>query len=527
MKFSYRCGNQPLPGYSVKRGIGYGAFGEVYFAVTDGGKEVALKWIRGNADIELRGVQQCLNLKHSNLLHLYDLRKDDQGNHWLVMEHVSGDPLSQILSRNPKGVAVELAVEWFNGLANAVHYLHENGIVHRDLKPANIFLENGIIKVGDYGLCKTIGSQKGGMTQNVGTCYYMAPEIASGNYSREIDVYAAGVILYEMLTGKVPFEGESMQEVLMKHLIAVPDLRNIPTDLAPIVQQALAKNPAERFSNVADMNRRLASVMRARTEAKESRVTALPVKPIPMVTLAANPTPALSGNWRHLIADIGTAVLGSTLGAGLLAVAWALFVLQADWNRFAFLGFLTVFCAWAVVLPTKLLGHLEVVDTWGRRLSMLAAGALVGLLAVWLLGYHIPLPGSEFVELPNALLPWHSDELDRAAASRWGFPENRSMPVLGCFLGYFSLLFFLYPWTNVTDRYRPHRFSIFPLLTLAFWAFMLTFLLPSAEHRHLAMVAVLGAGILSQLVSPWQERVKVAGKKLRWASRERARGVAV
>src|SRR5581483_3050887 len=176
MRFTYQCGQQPLTGYSIKRGIGWGGFGEVYFAISDGGKEVALKWIRNNLDIELRGVQQCLNLKHPNLLHLYDLRTDAAGSHWLVMEYVAGEPLSAILARHPDGVAPELAREWFQGLANAIHYLHEHGIVHRDLKPANIFLENGLVKVGDYGLCKFIAeSQHAGMTREIGTVHYMAP----------------------------------------------------------------------------------------------------------------------------------------------------------------------------------------------------------------------------------------------------------------------------------------------------------------------------------------------------------------
>src|SRR5947207_1001171 len=89
MKFTYRSGQQPLPAYTIKRGIGQGGFGEVYFAVTDGGKEVALKWIRSNLDIEMRGVQQCLNLKHPNLVHLYDVREDADRNTWLVMEYVA------------------------------------------------------------------------------------------------------------------------------------------------------------------------------------------------------------------------------------------------------------------------------------------------------------------------------------------------------------------------------------------------------------------------------------------------------
>src|SRR4051794_39162472 len=223
MKFSYSSGQRPLDGYTIKRGVGRGGFGEVFFALSDGGKEVALKRVSGNGEIELRGVAQCLNLKHPNLVSLYDLRTDGEGTRWVVMEYVAGEPLNVVLSRHPGGLPRELAREWFLGLARAVGYLHDHGIVHRDLKPANVFLENGVVKVGDYGLSKSIsGSQRTAQTQSIGTVHYMAPEISTGNYNKQIDTYAAGVILYEMLTGHVPFDGESAGEVLMKHLTRRP-----------------------------------------------------------------------------------------------------------------------------------------------------------------------------------------------------------------------------------------------------------------------------------------------------------------
>src|SRR3954465_1219725 len=86
MRFSYSSGQRPLDGFTLKRGIGRGGFGEVYLAVSDGGKEVALKLLRDNSEVELRGVAQCLNLKHPNLVNLYDLRTDGRGEHWVVME---------------------------------------------------------------------------------------------------------------------------------------------------------------------------------------------------------------------------------------------------------------------------------------------------------------------------------------------------------------------------------------------------------------------------------------------------------
>src|SRR5436309_4761073 len=255
MKFTYSSGQRVLDGYTLKRGIGRGGFGEVYYALSDGGKEVALKLVRGaNLDIELRGMAQCLNLKHPNLLTLYDLRNDPQGDHWVLMEYVAGEPLSAVLNRHPQGLAPELAQQWFLAMARAVSYLHDHGIVHRDLKPGNIFLENGLIKVGDYGLSKFISSsQRTAQTQSVGTVHYMAPEISTGNYNKQIDIYAAGIILYEMLTGRVPFEGESAGEILMKHLTTPPDLTKLPPVFIPIVGRALAKNPAQRYSTMAEM----------------------------------------------------------------------------------------------------------------------------------------------------------------------------------------------------------------------------------------------------------------------------------
>src|SRR5262249_43121060 len=114
-------------------------------------------------------------------------------------------------------------------------------------------------KVGDYGLSKLIGgSQAMAQTQSVGTVHYMAPEISTGNYNRSIDIYACGVILYEMLTGRVPFEGESAGEILMKHLTSMPDLSKVPTAFVPALDQALAKNPARRYRTITEMARDVA-----------------------------------------------------------------------------------------------------------------------------------------------------------------------------------------------------------------------------------------------------------------------------
>ena len=253
-RFVYSGGSKPLDGYTIKRGIGHGGFGEIYYAVSDAGKEVALKLIRRNLDVELRGIRHCLNLTHPNLLDLYDIRQDDNGDTWVIMSYVSGQSLEDAVDANPNGMPIEQVIAWFHGIGQGVAYLHDRGIVHRDLKPGNIFSEEGIVKVGDYGLSKFVScSRRSGQTESVGTVHYMAPEVANGRYGKEIDIYALGVILYEMLTGQVPFDGESVGEVLMKHLTAKPDVSALPEPYRSVVARAMEKDPQRRFRSVGEM----------------------------------------------------------------------------------------------------------------------------------------------------------------------------------------------------------------------------------------------------------------------------------
>jgi hypothetical protein len=260
MRFSYSSGSRPLQGYTIKRGIGVGGFGEVYFALNDAGKEVALKKIQRNLDIELRGVGYCLNLKHVNLISLWDIQSNEFGESWVVMEYVPGPSLRDEIESNPEGLPVDQVKRWFASTAAGVAYLHEHGIVHRDLKPGNIFCDQDeqVVKIGDYGLSKFIScSRRSGQTEAVGTFHYMAPEIGKGEYGKEIDVYAMGVILYEMLTGDVPFDGESTQEIIMKHLTMDPDLSGLDESYHRVVGKSLRKDPQKRYSSVGEMVRDL------------------------------------------------------------------------------------------------------------------------------------------------------------------------------------------------------------------------------------------------------------------------------
>jgi serine/threonine protein kinase len=251
MKFTFQPESKPLPGYTIKRAIHRGGFGEVYYALTDAGKEVALKLLRQHFDVELRGVSQCLNLKHANLVTIFDIKNDPDGDYWIIMEYVAGKSLSQVLDGYPDGMPIDDVRKWLAGLVEGLSFLHDRGIVHRDLKPGNVFLESGVVKIGDVGLSKFISeSHRSAQTQSVGTVYYMAPEVAHGRYGREVDVYSLGIVLYELISGRVPFVGESAGEILMKHLSEKPDLSPIPRRLRPVLASALEKDPLRRTPNV-------------------------------------------------------------------------------------------------------------------------------------------------------------------------------------------------------------------------------------------------------------------------------------
>jgi len=251
--YSYRSGSQPLDDFTIKRGLGVGGFGEVYFAVSKAGKEVALKKIQRNLDVELRGVQQCLNLNHVNLISLWDIRTNEYDEKWVVMEYVAGPSLRDVVEASPQGMLEPQVKAWFTAICSGVAYLHEKGIVHRDLKPGNIFCDehSRVVKIGDYGLSKFISStRRSEQTEAVGTFHYMAPEIGNGIYGKEIDIYALGILLFEMLTGTVPFDGESAQEIIMKHLTSSPDLSGVASPFHSVLKKALHKDPKQRYSSV-------------------------------------------------------------------------------------------------------------------------------------------------------------------------------------------------------------------------------------------------------------------------------------
>lgn len=323
MAYTFRHGDRPLDGMTVQRAVGRGGFGEVYYALSDAGKQLALKYLRDNPDVELRGIAHVMNLKSPHLITIYDVRTSIEGDPFVIMEYVSGPSLRDVMSAEPEGFSAEKAAFFLNGIAQGLSYLHERGIVHRDLKPGNIFYDDGYVKIGDYGLSKHISvSQHSGNTVSVGTVHYMAPEIGSGSYTKAIDIYSLGIILYEMLTGRLPFNGSSMGEILMRHLNDNPDLRGLPEGFAPIISKALAKDPKERYENVDAMVDAVVNLgqIEARMSAFDPKtLTSVPRTDTDDAATRTSPAPPVPGMDARDVPsfDRAAAGAGETVQAGL------------------------------------------------------------------------------------------------------------------------------------------------------------------------------------------------------------------
>ncbi len=205
-----------------------------------------------------REAKLVAGLSHHNIVAVID-RGDAGGSPFIVFEYVAGENLKQLLGRDgplPVARALELGIE----IARALSFAHEKGFVHRDVKPQNVLLNgNGEAKVTDFGIARPIEAREG-ETQTgtvLGTCDYISPEQAQGRHVDELtDVYSLGVVLYELLTGEVPFTGDNFVAIAMQHINAPPppvSLKRpeVPRRLEAAIEKALSKDPAGRFQTMA------------------------------------------------------------------------------------------------------------------------------------------------------------------------------------------------------------------------------------------------------------------------------------
>ncbi|MGH8936107.1 MAG: protein kinase domain-containing protein [Acidimicrobiia bacterium] len=205
------------------------------------------------------------SLSHPGVVAVYDAG-EDQGGPFIVMEYVDGESLADLLKREGR-LPPERATEVAAAVAEALHFGHERGVVHRDVKPSNVLLDpDGRVRVADFGIARTLdGSARltaEGMV--MGTASYVAPEVAMGKAATPAsDTYSLGILLYEMLIGRTPFEGETPMSVLMAHQTEEPvppgRLAELPSGLEQVVLRALAKDPAERYPSAAEMAEALRS----------------------------------------------------------------------------------------------------------------------------------------------------------------------------------------------------------------------------------------------------------------------------
>jgi serine/threonine protein kinase len=515
MKYTYRWGQRPLEGFTIKRGLGQGGFGEVYFAVSDGGKEVALKLlIRGRTDTELRGISNCLNLKHPNLVHLYDLRTDDRGDHWLVMEYIQGESLSNVLNRHSKGLAPEQAKKWFLQVARAAAYLHDHAIIHRDIKPANVFLENGSLKLGDYGLSKSVGLSLE-QSANVGTVYYMAPEMGKGACTKQVDVYACGVMLYEMLTGDLPFRGDSWAEVALRHQTDTPELSKLPAEYLAIVEKAMHKKPELRYADMDEMIRAVEAVglpvasvappkeaaLVMQTEERKSRTTPPPLPKRDLPPLPTNPstaTLAVLPTMSERIAELTSSLAMVPFAGFIVVAAWALlqamFANKVDWYSLLPTYALTMVLSWLVLLPAK--AREKKKKRQGQWVLMLM-GALLGIGVYWMEGWTFP----SIVAHGSAPAPEESYLAGTIRAT-----PGMMNHLLG-YIVFFMAALAIVPWWDYVARRRRERFSfsnmiIAGLCTFFLWLGWQIFQNNESLPTYL-FVAMVGASGVVQMVSPW------------------------
>jgi eukaryotic-like serine/threonine-protein kinase len=288
--------------YRIQRKLGAGGMADVYLAEDQElGRRVAIKILNGRHANDAQFIERfrreaknAAALNHPSIVSIYD-RGEAEDTYYIAMEFLDGRTLKELIVG--RGAApINVAIEYGRQILSALRFAHRHGIVHRDIKPHNVLVDaEGRVKVTDFGIARAGTSQMTETGSIVGTAQYLSPEQArGGEVDPRSDLYSLGVVLYELLTGKTPFDGDTPVEIAMKHLSNAPKppskLRpEIPPELDKVVLRALAKNPDERYQSADEMEADLERVARgAPVSAATAATQILPAAP----AVATDPTSA-------------------------------------------------------------------------------------------------------------------------------------------------------------------------------------------------------------------------------------------
>ena len=254
--------------YQIIKTIGEGGMANVYLAYdTILDRNVAVKVLRGDLANDEKFVRRfqrealsASSLSHPNIVEVYDVGEDN-GLYYIVMEYIEGKHLKQLLKKRGS-LTIREVVDIMAQLTDGLSAAHDSYIIHRDIKPQNIMiLENGLIKITDFGIAMALNATQLTQTNSVmGSVHYLPPEQAIGKGATiQSDVYSMGILMYELLTGNVPYKGENAVEIALKHIKeTIPNVKNendnIPNSVANIVKRATAKNLKNRYLDAREMN---------------------------------------------------------------------------------------------------------------------------------------------------------------------------------------------------------------------------------------------------------------------------------
>ena len=254
--------------YQIIKTIGEGGMANVYLAYdTILDRNVAVKVLRGDLATDEKFVRRfqrealaASSLSHPNIVEVYDVGEDN-GSYYIVMEYIDGKHLKQLLKKRGSLTLTEV-VDIMLQVTDGMSAAHDSYIIHRDIKPQNIMiLENGLIKITDFGIAMALNSTQLTQTNSVmGSVHYLPPEQASGKGATiQSDVYSMGILMYELLTGTLPFKGDNAVEIALKHIKeSVPSVRemlpNIPQSIENIIMKATAKNVKNRYQDAKEMH---------------------------------------------------------------------------------------------------------------------------------------------------------------------------------------------------------------------------------------------------------------------------------